>query len=156
MMRASSKRHGRAAAAAALAVVLAGCGPSPAGLDADTARELQSTVAEVRQTAGGGDFASALAALDRLTADVERGAGEGRIGAERKARISEAIALVRADVQAQLDAAQTPPAATPPAQPRLREEPGEDKEKDEQEKDEDKKDDGPGEKKGGGKGQSRG
>ena len=124
----SLKRQGRAAAALAFAAALAGCGPSSAGLDADTARELQSTVSEVRQAAGGGDFATALTTLDRLSADVERGAGDGRIGAERRARIAEAIALVRADVQAQLDAAQAPPApVTPPAQPRLPEQKPEDK-----------------------------
>ena len=111
-------RHRLAAAALACAVVLAGCGPASAGLDADTARGLQSTAAEVRQAAGGGDFASALALLDRLSADVERSAREGRIGAERRARIAEAIALVRADVQAALDAAQAPAApGPPPSQP---------------------------------------
>ena len=110
------RRVGAAFLAFAAALVLAGCGPSSAGLNADTARGLQSTVAQVRQAAGGGDFASALTALDQLAADVERSAGEGRIGPEQRARITEAIAVVRADVQARLDAAKAPPASSP-AQP---------------------------------------
>ena len=135
MTPASLKRQRRAATALAFAATLAGCGPSPAGLDSDTARGLQSTIAEVRQAAGGGDFATALTTLDRLSADVERSAGEGRIGAERRTRIAEAIALVRADVQALLDAAQAPP-VTPPTQPRPPEQ------KPEEDKPDEKKDGG--------------
>jgi hypothetical protein len=146
MTPASSKRQRRAAAALAFAATLAGCGPSPAGLDADTARELQSTVAEVRQAAGGGDFATALTTLDRLSADVERSAGEGRIGTERRTRIAEAIALVRADVQAQLAAAEPPAVPATPTQPRLPEQ------KPEEDKPDEKKD---GEGKDGGKGRGR-
>ena len=60
-----------------------------------------------------GRYSEVLVTLDRLVADVERNAAEGRISPERKTRIINAISIVRSDAQAALPSA---PARVPPSQ----------------------------------------
>jgi hypothetical protein len=94
------------------AVASAGCAPQPA-LDIGTGTALQEQVARVRTDMAHGRYGDVLASLDRLVADVERNAAEGRISPERKTRIMNAISIVRSDAQAALPSA---PASVPPSQ----------------------------------------
>lgn len=107
-----------AAPALALSLVLAGCAAQP-DLDAETGKQLQAEVASARTAFGNGDHAGVLATLDRLAANVEQGAAEGRISQARKAEILDAIALLRADAQAALPPAPAPvtPAPAPQEEP---------------------------------------
>lgn len=97
--------------AAALAV--AGCA-APLDLDSGTGAALQEQVAAVRSALAGGNHAAALTTLDRLAADVERAAAEGKISPDRKTRILQAIARVRDDAVAAIP---PEPAAPAPARP---------------------------------------
>lgn len=100
--------------AAALAVP--GCA-APLDLDSGTGAELQEQVAAVRSALAGGNHGAALTTLDRLAADVERAAAEGKISPERKTRILQAIARVRGDAVAAIPPEPPAPAPAPPESP---------------------------------------
>lgn len=100
--------------AAALAVP--GCA-APLDLDSGTGAALQEQVAAVRSALAGGNPAAALTTLDSLVADVERAAAEGKISAERKTRVLQAIARVRSDALAAIPPEPAAPAPAPPESP---------------------------------------
>lgn len=93
------------AAALVLAASLAGCGPAEAGLQRDTARQLQERVLSVSQAAAVNDHAAALKELDSLDADVAAAAGRGQMSEDRRRTIMTNIAAVRADLHAAVEAA---------------------------------------------------
>lgn len=93
------------AAALALAVTLAGCGPADTGLQRDTAHRLQELVLGVSQAAAKNDHVAALKTLDTLEADVVSAAGSGHVSEERRRRILTSITAVRADLHAAAEAA---------------------------------------------------
>ena len=108
----TARRRTAALTLALAAVASAGCAPQPA-LDTGTGTALQEQVARVRTDMAHGRYSEVLVTLDRLVADVERNAAEGRISPERKTRIINAISIVRSDAQAALPSA---PARVPPSQ----------------------------------------
>jgi septal ring factor EnvC (AmiA/AmiB activator) len=87
------------AAALILAATLAGCAPD-AGLQRDTARQLQERVLSVGQAAAGNDHAAALKALERLESDLSAASASGRVSEDRRRTIMTAVAAVRADLTA--------------------------------------------------------
>ncbi|MCO4254078.1 hypothetical protein [Pseudarthrobacter cellobiosi] len=93
------------AAALAVAVSLAGCGPADTGMQRDTAHQLQELVLGVSQAAAANDHAAALKTLDSLEADVATAAGSGQVSEERRRKIMTSITAVRADLNAAADAA---------------------------------------------------
>lgn len=97
--------------AAALAVPACA---APLDLDSGTGAALQEQVAAVRSALAGGNPAAALTTLDNLAADVERAAADGKISAERKTRVLQAIARVRGDAVAAIP---PEPAVPAPARP---------------------------------------
>lgn len=101
----------RVAAALALAVSLAGCGPAETGLQRDAARQLQERVLGVSQAAAANDHPTALQKLDSLEAELTSASSKGRVSEERRQRIMTIIAAVRADLAAAIEAAETAAAA---------------------------------------------
>jgi membrane protein involved in colicin uptake len=97
------------AAALALAVSLAGCGPAETGLQRDAA--LQERVLGVSQAAAANDHPTALQALDSLEAELVLVSRDGGVSEERRQRILTIITAVRADLAAAIEAAETAAAA---------------------------------------------
>jgi septal ring factor EnvC (AmiA/AmiB activator) len=97
-----SKRQRALAFAAALilAATLAGCTTPDAGLQRETARQLQEQVLSVSQAAAGNDHAAALKALERLESDLSAASASGRVSEDRRRTIMTAVAAVRADLTA--------------------------------------------------------
>ena len=93
-----------AAVAIALGLGLAGCAAPPA-YTTEAAGVLQSSVLAVTEAAAAGDPASGIARLDELQVAVDAQLASGGIDQARYDRISAAIALVRADLQAAIDEA---------------------------------------------------
>ena len=93
------------AAALALAVSLAGCGPADTGMQRDTAHHLQELVLGVSQAAATNDHTAALKTLDSLETDVASAAGSGQVSEERRRSIMASITAVRADLNAAVGAA---------------------------------------------------
>jgi hypothetical protein len=94
----------RAAAALAIAtsLVLAGCAGS--GYDAETALGLQERVAAVSTAAAEADWSTTETELMELETAAQTALARGEITQARADAIAAAIALVRADVTAALDA----------------------------------------------------
>lgn len=90
------------AAAILAAAILSGCAPSP-DIDAQTSSSLQASVVSIADAAAD-DPASALALLDALAAEVDAAVAQGEITEDRATQIDEAIAAVRTDLQAAVDA----------------------------------------------------
>ena len=101
-----------ALAAAALAVVFAGC--STPAIDPASASELQDSVVSVAEQAADGDNAAALTKLDELQAQLDQAVEADLITAARAARVQKAIDAVRADLEA-LVAPAPEPSPTPSA-----------------------------------------
>lgn len=88
------------AAALMLAATMAGCAAPDAGLQRETARQLQERVLSVGQAAAGKDNAAALQALERLESDLSAASASGRVSEDRRRTIMTAVAAVRADLTA--------------------------------------------------------
>jgi hypothetical protein len=88
------------AVALILATTLAGCATPDAGLQRETARQLQERVLSVGQAAAGKDNAAALKALERLESDLSAASASGRVSEDRRRTIMTAVAAVRADLTA--------------------------------------------------------
>lgn len=88
------------AAALVLAASLAGCATPDAGLQRETARQLQERVLSVGQAAADNDHAAALKALERLESDLSDASANGRVSEDRRRSIMTAVAAVRADLTA--------------------------------------------------------
>lgn len=93
------------AAAILAAAILSGCAPTP-DIDVQTSSSLQASVVSIADAAAD-DPASALALLDALAAEVDAAVAQGEITEDRSTQIDEAIAAVRADLQAAVDAVTT-------------------------------------------------
>lgn len=110
-----TSRFRRAIAAAsvtlALAGGLAGCTAEP-DLAAEQSQAYRAQVVAIAESSAAGDYAGALAALDALQAEIDAAAADGSLTGDREQRIREAMALVRADLDAAIAAA-TPPEPVP-------------------------------------------
>jgi len=83
-----------------LAAGLAGCAGAAPELEADAASKLQQRVLEVTRSAAGSNPAAALAALDRLSAELDDAAAAGQVSFKRHRSIVAAISAVRGDLTA--------------------------------------------------------
>lgn len=87
--------------------------PSP-DISSEKAEQLQSRVLAVTTAVADGGYAAALEALTVLETELDAAAADGSVSFARHQRIEAALALVRQDVQAAIDAAAKPtPAPTP-------------------------------------------
>ncbi|WP_350348597.1 hypothetical protein ABIQ69_01325 [Agromyces sp. G08B096] len=113
MIRRPGTRRGqgllaRIALPAVLVAALAGCASDPR-LSADETVALHERVLDVAERSTGGDYAGAMAELALLEADVAEASAAGSLPDEQEADITEAIALVRTDLET-LIAEQSAPA----------------------------------------------
>jgi hypothetical protein len=91
---------------------LGGCAPTPTDMAASAAKQLQSAVAAVTQSAAVGDISAAITRLDALERRLREATASGDISADRSAKIEASISLVRADLTAALPPP-PPPSPTP-------------------------------------------
>jgi hypothetical protein len=111
-------RAALAAASVAVAVGLAGCtAEQGADLTAGQAQAFRSQVVAIADTSARGEYANALAALDALEAELDQAVADGELDGEREQRIRDAIALVRADLEAAVAAVPPEPEPTPDPAP---------------------------------------
>jgi hypothetical protein len=105
----------RALAIGAVALgTLGGCAPTPTDMAASAAKQLQSAVAAVTQSAAVGDISAAITQLDALERRLREATASGDISADRSAKIEASISLVRADLTAALPPPPPPsPSPTP-------------------------------------------
>ena len=89
-----------------LAGALAGCGSPAPELGRDAARQLQSQVLAVSEAAASNDPAGSLKHLDELLAGLDAAAASGEVSFKRQQSIKSSIDAVRADLLAQLAAAE--------------------------------------------------
>lgn len=112
MSRSVPIRSTLAAAALAFTLAVTGCAAQAGDYDLDIADSLQAEVLEVSQLAAATDFAGAMLTLTELEAQLKDARARGLLTEQRYESILAAIALVRADLQAAIDA-QTTPSAPP-------------------------------------------
>ncbi|MFF1253196.1 hypothetical protein ACFVYC_11970 [Pseudarthrobacter sp. NPDC058329] len=86
-------------AAVMAAVLLAGCGPTDAGLQPGTARPLQARVLEVSEASSRNDPATAMKALEGLEQELAAAQAKGQVSEERRQTITTVAAAVRADLE---------------------------------------------------------
>jgi hypothetical protein len=110
-------RRAFAAASVTLALMggLAACATGP-DLAAEQSQAYRTQVVAIADSSAAGDYAGALAALDALQAEVDAAVADGSLEGDREERIVEAIALVRADLEAAIAAAATPEPAPAPTE----------------------------------------
>jgi hypothetical protein len=96
--------------------MLGGCAPTPTDMAASAAKQLQSAVAAVTQSAAVGDISAAITQLDALERRLREATASGDISADRSAKIEASISLVRADLTAALPPP-PPPSPTPTPTP---------------------------------------
>lgn len=105
-------------AGASLVLGLAtGCQASPPDISDETAAQFQSRVLAVSTAVADGGYAAALDALTALQAELDAAAADGSLSFARHQRIEAAMALVRADIQAAIDAQAVPTPAPTPTEP---------------------------------------
>ena len=111
-----SRRLRRTLAAASVTFALAGglasCAAEPE-IAPETAAAYRAQVVTIAERSAAEDFAGARAELDALQAAVDAAVAAGTLEPEREQQIRDAIALVRADLDAAIAAAVPPPTATP-------------------------------------------
>lgn len=102
-------RRALAAASVTLALTggLAGCAGQP-DPTAEQAQEYRTQVVAIAEASAAGDYTGALAALDALQTEVDAAVADGSLDGDREQRIVDAIAVVRADLEAAIAAAATP------------------------------------------------
>ena len=98
MMRRARSR-GTVIPAAALAVGLVFGLSACAGSSENTAAAMHDSVVQIAERAAAGDYAGALAELALLERDVATAAENGTIDAARETEITDAIEVVRADLE---------------------------------------------------------
>lgn len=119
--RARARRPAPIAVAVALVLAL-GLG-SCAAQGPSQSEDFHGSVVSIASHAASGDFAAARAALDLLEAEVTEAGADGDLDAARERAIRDAVALVRADLEAAeaakaTDAASNPtPSPTPTTEP---------------------------------------
>jgi outer membrane biosynthesis protein TonB len=112
------KRLHSAVAGATLVLLLAtGCQASPPEISPDDAKTFQSRVLAVTTAVSDGGYAAALEALQALETELDAAAAEGSVTFARHQRIKAALSVVRADVQAAIDAQAEPEPAPAPVEP---------------------------------------
>ena len=89
-----------------------GCSAAAPDITDEKAEQFQSRVLAVTSAVADGGYAAALEALTALQAELDAAAADGSLSFARHQRIEAAMALVRADIQAAIDAAAVP-APTP-------------------------------------------
>ena len=113
-----TSRFRRALAAASVTLALTGgmaaCAARP-DATAEQAQAYRAQVVTIAEYSAAGQYANARAALDALQAEVDAAVADGTLTGEREARIVEAIALVRADLDAAIAAATVPEPEPAPA-----------------------------------------
>ena len=104
-------KPGNVLAAAVLAVTLAltGCAAQEPDYDPKVADRLQAEVLEVSQLSAAADYSAAMLALAELEVELKDALARGAITAERYESVMAALNLVRADLQAAIDALTPPP-----------------------------------------------
>jgi hypothetical protein len=117
MTRPAWHRTAAAAAVLVLGTMTACSAPQPELADA-AAANLQSRAAAIRTAAADGNYQTALRALDGLTDDLTRAAGQGEVSFPRYQSIDAALGRLRSDLNAALKAAAPSPSpAAPSARP---------------------------------------
>ncbi|WP_394553469.1 hypothetical protein ACDF64_03690 [Agromyces sp. MMS24-JH15] len=99
----------------ATALLLAGCASPTAKFDDATATALHARVVAVAERSSAADYAGAVAELARLEGSLDAAVAAGDVPADRETGIRDAIALVRADLDALIAAAATPTPTPAPA-----------------------------------------
>ena len=97
--------------------VLSGCAQEPSDISPSTAKELQSAVVTISQSASAGDLSGALTQLDTLENTLRQKTAAGAITGDRSTRIEAAIEVVRSDLEAQIAALTPTPAPDPTPTP---------------------------------------
>ena len=110
MTRALPLRSALAAAVLAFTLAVTGCAAQQSDYGTDIADRLQGEVLEVSQLSATADFAGAMLALTELEVELKDARARGQLTEERYESILAATALVRADLQAEIDALTPPPA----------------------------------------------
>jgi outer membrane biosynthesis protein TonB len=106
-----------AVAGAALVLLIAsGCQATPQDIAPDRAEAFQSRVLAVTTAVADGGFAAALESLTALQTELDAAAADGTLSFARHQRIEAAMDVVRADIQAAIEA-QTVPAPEPEPEP---------------------------------------
>lgn len=101
-----SVRTALAAASVAVVVGLAGCAPeAEPDLTTSQAESYRAQVVTIAERSAVGEYANALAELEAFEAEIDRAVAAGELDGEREQRIRDAIALVRADLEAAIAAA---------------------------------------------------
>jgi hypothetical protein len=90
--------------AVAVAVSLSSC--ASAEFDQATSEQLRGSVVAVGSASAAGDWATALAELDAMAAELDEAEAEGRVEQERHRSILMAMELVRQDLVAAIDEAE--------------------------------------------------
>lgn len=88
---------------AAAVAVLAGC--EVPTLEPQAAEELQLQVSEISGAAAAGEYEEALTSLEGLSVRLETALRRGEVSRSRADRISEAMAAVHTDLEAEIAAA---------------------------------------------------
>ncbi|WP_353826303.1 hypothetical protein [Agromyces sp. SYSU T0242] len=112
-------RRGLAAASATIALVggLAACATQEStGSDA-VMSGYRTQVVSIADSSAAGDYAEALGRLDALEEEVQAAVDDGSLDPDRAGAITDAIALVRADLDAAIAAATPEPAPAPEPEP---------------------------------------
>ena len=107
----------RALVVALVVAVLSGCAQAPTDISPSTAKELQSAVVTISQSASAGDLSGALTQLDALENTLRQKTAAGAITGDRSTRIEAAIEVVRSDLEAQIAALTPTPAPEPTPTP---------------------------------------
>ena len=98
-----------AAVAVAVSLSLTGCAGQQTDYGPEAADRLQAEVLEVSQLAAGADYTAAMVSLSELEVELKGARARGDVTDERYESVMAALALVRADLQAAIDAATPDP-----------------------------------------------
>lgn len=122
--RVRARRSAPRAVAVSLVLALGLALGSCAAQGPSHSEDFHGSVVSIATHAAGGDFAAARAALDLLEAEVTEAGAAGDLDAARERDIRDAIALVRADLEAAEAASNPTPTPTPTTEPEDDDEPG--------------------------------
>jgi outer membrane biosynthesis protein TonB len=104
------------AGATLVLLLTSGCQAAPLDIAPDEAKAFQSRVLTVTTAVADGRYAAAFETLAALETELDAAAAEGTVSFARHQRIDAAMAAVRADIQAAIDAQRKPePAPVEPA-----------------------------------------
>lgn len=104
------------AGAALILSLTTGCQANSPDISSEKAEEFQTRVLGITTAVADGSYAKALDALTVLETELDAALADGSISKERQQRIEAALAVVRADVQAAIDALAEPEPAPSPVE----------------------------------------